>query len=302
MRTIQLLLCICFASQFTGACTAKPPPTVLYACPEMYDHNPIHSVAVWVETEVRFPRWEGKGAIGYSASRNAAERAAPMIAAVLQNKGYQVPYARPAAVSYPAPVPYHGDMSDRWVVDTHNDGAANTVSQREAVHVFTASFDSPETAQCVQHVLENEKLTFHGQRYRKEGISPEIAAFLGQKTGADTLCRLFLFGNTTTGGRKALNVFLNAAPYTSARDDDITNARITCWSAKTGTPVFADESVTYSNPTLPVPPVFETLLHELPKAGHPMNPEVVLSPLMPPGGPPMLDPFPTVPLPAAAMH
>ena len=137
--------------------------TSVYASDALYQKNPIRNIAVWVETEVRFPRWENKGAVGYRASRGAAEKATPMVSAVLMGKGYGVVAAKSAAVSYPAPVAFRNENGERWVIDSKVEGESWTVPLNEPVYVFEESFGTTETAQCVQHLSESESLSHFRQ-------------------------------------------------------------------------------------------------------------------------------------------
>ncbi len=297
-KHINIIAWLLLAAALT-ACASRKPPEVLYASDALYRKNPIRNVAVWVETEVRFPRWENKGAIGYRASRGAAEKAAPTVSAVLMGKGYAVVAAKAAAVSYPAPVAFRNEAGERWVIDSKVEGKSWTVPLNEPVYVFDESFGTPETARCVQLLSESESLAHFRQDYRERGLDRSVAARLARETGADTLCRVFVFGNTTTGGRKTANAFMNAIPYVSARDDDLTTARVSCYGASDGGLVFSNEVMLASNPTLPLPMLFETLLEHLPDANEPMDPTVVLARLQPPGTTILVDPYPTVSAPPA---
>ena len=180
------------------------------------------------------------------------------------------------------------------ILATSAHGKRTELQWDEPVYVFEESFGSPETAQCVQYLSESESLSHFRQDYRQQTLRQGVAAHLAEETGADTLCRVFVFGNTTTGGRKTLNAIMNSLPHGYARDDDLTTARISCYGASDGALIFSNEVMLESNPTLPLPPLFETLLEDMPDANEPMNPVVVLAPLRTPGTTILVDPYPTV--------
>lgn len=293
IRSIQCVVLLCAVGFFLcGACAS---PTVLHASRTMYSKNSMEKLAVFGESTINYPRWEGKGAIEAGLSKTSGETAIKSITSALNAKGYQVTYSRLAAVSYPPP---DTENNERWVLNTKEGRPPRAVSNRDPVSVYRKQLGSLLTAHSLRYVFESEKQAFHQGTIRSFVISKDIAHYLGEMTNADTLCFLTYGGNTTSGARKAGNIMAGLVVGTSIQDDDITRGRLSCFSATTGELLWANEQAYIANPVNPPLSFFQDLLNTMPKNGLPMSSEVQLTNLSVSKQNIQNEPYPTVPYPS----
>lgn len=191
-RSVQAVLAVWVLTIVSG-CASQEYRLLVRASPRLLASNPINKVAIFTEASVSRPQ-PGNAAevLSLPESMLLAEDATPKIAAVFRAKGYDVVYAKPAAVGYVIYGP-----GEHWVYDydpAQGKAVSRLARRGEAVYEYAGLTDTPALQTAVKAEFAAIKYAAEFARIFSYQPASEHIADIAAATGADTVCFLRLWG------------------------------------------------------------------------------------------------------------